>query len=392
MSSSSDLELLGTLDRDLLYIFVAGPGQGEGIAVALPGVGWLLVDGCTTGIYGDGLPLQTIVTRWRKDADEPVVAMVLTHPHRDHVGGFAELVNAFNPISIALVGDATVGIDLLSHARRALVGASAAADKVRAGSVKAAMLAIARWSDEHPHKLVPLHQGITLPAGPTPATIVARSPEPTYLGQLLSAPDVEKRLRKAENHLSIVLEIEYGEARVVLSSDLPRYHTGTTTQISSGWDQVLSTRRELGSHAGLKIPHHGSAEAMHPGLMSAGNGAERAWIVTPYNSSKLPSVADLGGLPNLLAQQTPVLLTGVPTSKKVQAAEPYPGAVFFSQLASRIDLQRLGEPFLDAGGVDVTPGDASEPLDPVWCVAFDRTGQVVGRWRGRSALEVFPDA
>jgi hypothetical protein len=385
------LETLGSLDRDLLYIFVAGPGQGEGIAVALPGGGWLLVDGCTTGIYGEGLPLQTIVTRWRRDAGEPVVAMVLTHPHQDHVGGFAELVNAFNPTSIALVGDATAGVDLLSHAWRALVGARATADKVRSGSVKAAMIAIARWSEEHPHKLVPLHQGMTLPVGPTPATIVARSPELTYLGQLLSAPDVEKKLRRAENHLSVVLEIEYGEARVVLSSDLPRYLTGTTTPIRSGWDQVLSKRPQLGSHAGLKIPHHGSAEATHPDLMSASSGAERAWIVTPYNSSKLPRVADLDGLPRLLEQQAPVLLTGVPTSKKVQAAEPHPGAVFLSQLASRIELQRLGEPFLDIGGVDVTPGDAGEPLDPVWCVAFDRTGQVVGRWRGRSALEVFPD-
>jgi len=40
--------------------------------------------------------------------------------------------------------------------------------------------------------------------------------------------------------------------------------------------------------------------------------------------------------------------------------------------------------------IELTPGDACEPLDPIWAVAVDSAGAVVGRWRGRAALEVVP--
>ena len=56
-----------SLDRSLLHVFVAGPGYGEGIAIALPGQGWLLLDGCET-THGK-LPLVAILERWRR-ADE----------------------------------------------------------------------------------------------------------------------------------------------------------------------------------------------------------------------------------------------------------------------------------------------------------------------------------
>lgn len=152
---------------------------------------------------------------------------------------------------------------------------------------------------------------------------------------------------------------------------------------------MLSVRPDLGSHAALKVPHHGSAEALHPDLMPAAP-AERAWVVTPYNSSRLPKVADMDALPWILSRQSSVLLTGVPASKTLQAAEPAPAIVRISQLRSRFALQPVGEPFMDSEGVELTPGDACAPLDPVWAVALDGAGAVVGRWRGRAAIEVVP--
>ncbi len=128
---------------------------------------------------------------------------------------------------------------------------------------------------------------------------------------------------------------------------------------------------------------------MHPDLMRAERNLAQAWTVTPYNSSRLPRVADMDGLPHLLDLRPSILLTGVPVSKKIQASEPAPGIVRVTQLVSRLASQRLGEPFLD-GGVELTPGDACEPLDPIWAVAVDSAGAVVGRWRGRAALEVVP--
>jgi metallo-beta-lactamase superfamily protein len=383
--TAQDLEALGPLDRDLLHLFVAGPGQGEGVAVALPGAGWLLVDGCTTGTRGEGLPLLAIVERWRSSADEPILAMVLTHPHQDHAGGFAELIELLDPRTIALAGT-----DLLSAARTAFETTKAASDRGRIGAVHAAIVAIDRWEEDHPGKLVALHQGAALPMDGSPASVVTRSPEAQILAQFLAEPGVRKRLKEDANHISVVLEIEHGAARVVLTGDLPRYRTGTRTAVPSGWDQVLPVRPQLGNHVALKVPHHGSADALHPDLMPAAGADTRAWIVTPYNSSRLPRAVDLDGLPQLLDWLPSILLTGVPVSKKVQAAAPTPGTVRIAQLVSRYAGQRVGEPFIDAGGIELTPGDACEPLDPIWAVAVDSAGTLVGRWRGRTALEVVP--
>lgn len=377
------LDVLHTLDRELLHVFVAGPGQGEGIAVALPGSGWLLVDGCTTGADGSGLPLLEIVKRWRASAEEPILAMVLTHPHQDHAGGFARLVEELEPRTIGLAGE-----DLHQHAKAAFESTRTTSDRLRTGAVYAALLAIDRWCEDHPGKLVALQQGTELSLPGSASSVVVRGPEPELLARFLSEPGVRKRLKEEANHISVVLEIEFGAARVILSGDLPRYRTGTRAAVPSGWDQVLSVRPELGSHAVLKIPHHGSAEAMHPDLMAAVAPTERAWAVTPHNSSRLPKLARMDGLPLLLTWQPSILLTGVPVSKKVQAVAPAPGTVRLSQLVSRLPLQVIGEPFLDTGGEELTPGDAHEPLDPIWAVAVNRAGAVVNRWRGRAALEV----
>ncbi|MGO9834299.1 MAG: hypothetical protein ACLP1X_08795, partial [Polyangiaceae bacterium] len=96
---------LATLDRRFLHLFVAGPGEGEGLAIALPGAGWVLVDGCRS-VYEkqpDGLPLEQILATFSNEA-EAVELMVLTHPHRDHFHGFAEMLEARPPKAVAIVG------------------------------------------------------------------------------------------------------------------------------------------------------------------------------------------------------------------------------------------------------------------------------------------------
>lgn len=64
LPAAEELSALATLRTDLLYVFVAGPGKGEGIAVAFPGGDWLFVDGCRTS---DTFPLRSIFDRFTWD-------------------------------------------------------------------------------------------------------------------------------------------------------------------------------------------------------------------------------------------------------------------------------------------------------------------------------------
>lgn len=380
MNRAGSLDALERLDRDHLHVFVAGPGLGEGVAVALPESGWLLVDGCTTGTDGRGLPLEAIVTRFRASADEPVVAMVLTHPHEDHVGGFAELIDALRPRVIGLLAWESPRRGALRALRSRPASTT---DRLRQGSVLRALSAVDRWAEEHPGKLLALCDGVPVPVAPSPAKVIARAPHEDEVVVFVTTEKLQGGYCRDTNRISIVLEVEHGAARLVLGSDLPRTAWG-------GWDRTMADHPHLGAHAVLKIPHHGSAEAMHPGLMPVRSAEQRAWAVTPYNRSRLPRVAELDGLPSLLEREPSILLTAMPASKRVQARVPQPGTVSLGQLASRMALQPTGTSFLDGAGVEVTPRDDLEPLDPVWCVAVDRTANIVGRWRGRVALEVVP--
>lgn len=108
-----DLEKLDALDDALLYVFVAGPGIGEGVAVALPREGWLFVDGCRT--LSDSFPLRELFERFRRKTDR-VLGVILTHPHRDHAYGVAELIGELSPEFVGVAGlEEDHPADLLRH-------------------------------------------------------------------------------------------------------------------------------------------------------------------------------------------------------------------------------------------------------------------------------------
>lgn len=382
------LSSLETLRRDWIHVFVAGPGQGEGIAIALPKRGWLLIDGCGTG---ERFPLEEIVKRWRGPAEEdPIHAMVLTHPHHDHVEGFAELIDALQPERIAVTAGQAPGETLL-RTTRALLGGRAGENThgtLLSQKVLAAIVALERWEEKNPGCLLGLTEGQTLLTHEC-VSICARAPHVIGLTRFLKKQGLERRLQQEANHISLVLELRFGNLCLLLTGDLPYLRGPKGGEIPTGWSAVSARHPHLGAHQGLKIPHHGSAEAMHPGWMTPRMHSARAWLVTPYNSSALPQLTRLEGLPRLLSVEPEVLLTAVPASKQVQAIQPALGQVRIGQLVTRTVQQKAGRSFLE-GGTDIRPGSAVGPLDPLWCVAFDKGGSVQGKWRGQAAIAVTP--
>jgi len=376
-----DLDALRTLDRSRMHVFVAGPGKGEGIALALPGRGWSLIDGAQADL---GKPsLLAIVERWRSSADERVELYLLSHPHDDHVDGFAAIVEALVPKRIALAGTAASPryVDILKDAPLP----RARDQELKATKVRAAFAAIRTWEDQHERAAEPVCRSETalLDDGRV-AVHVLSPPEDALTAYLKECEKTPKYLKSDANRYSIVLRVRFGDTQVILPGDLPT-KVGKS-DVVPGWNEVAAYDASLGDHAMIKVAHHGSAEAFHPAVMTTG-ACDRAWVVTPYNSSRLPNVAKADGLPRLVAARGQVCLTAVPASKAVQSAAPSPGIVSVADLADRVAKQPLGVPFA-SGAVDVTPGSASDALDCVWAVALDDAGNVVGLYRGRAALVV----
>lgn len=382
------LDELGSLDRSLLHLFVTGPGEGEGLAIALPATEWLLVDGSRARRQGnnDAYPVLELVRRFRSAGDS--VDLVFTHPHRDHCWGIPELIEELAPRTVATVGTDRPGATLVAEvdALEAAFAARTTAQAVRRNQVLQALRAIESWCDptQQPSgRLISLHDGIQLPLRSDAVAVYARSPVLSWL----TDQDLVHLATDRPNAMSTVLEVVFGNTSLILGADLPeRDHHGI---VPSGWTTVLQLHPRLVHHHGWKVPHHGSREALHPDLVGA-YPRSRAWCLTPFNSSSLPRTDDADGLDQLVRGQSPVHLTSLPLSKSAQAAVD-DGRVTPSELAEAIVHLGRGDRF-QQGDTVWHAGTGTAPLDAVWHVAFDDEGQVVARHRGAAAVEVFARA
>jgi hypothetical protein len=387
--TAEPLEALERLDPSLVYVFVAGPSKGEGVAVALPNdTGWLVVDGAALGSVS--IPARLIQHFAGSGARDEIAAYVLTHPHDDHVKGLPMLLERSPPRQVWVTaaspeGPHLIELTLRRREAKARPGGPTSA-KLRHSSVEAALVALALWQEKTGRSIGSALDGATIALEDSAVDLAVRAPA---AGEALSTilEELAGGNRRRANEASVVLELTYGETRIVLGGDLPRVPTRTTekaiagaTPLATGWARVMRDHGHLAAHSLLKLPHHGSRAAWDDALMGAPPRDTRTWVVTPYTSGRepLPHRSKLGGL---LSRQAPLHITHPPSAWEL-APEPW--------LVKAADIRPptpTGDPFADAAD-DIRPRPPKDALDPVWCFAFDASGWLRGRWRGTTARGV----
>jgi beta-lactamase superfamily II metal-dependent hydrolase len=302
--------VLPALAADELHVLVFGPGTGELVAVRAPPDDWLILDGCGVGRtkYGSAL-LEHYGVAPR--------LIALTHPHRDHAVGIADVVDAFTQ------GPASrwPRIGLLWPTPRDRVTLRDLQAYFTGGVVEDALSAIRdRWR-RHPASRWILEVGSSIQLGE--ASILVASPERDR------SRDAWRAWQRGDgydpNQIATVLDVSWHGHHLILGSDL-------VEQPGGGWTAAQARCRNA---VATKVPHHGSTNALHASWIRG----EPHLAITPFASSNLPRFDPAGGIARMLTTVDRVHLTALPRAYTAQAGTP--------QRLTRRQLERLGDTEID---------------------------------------------
>lgn len=376
MTAAASIDDLTTLDRTAIHVLVAGPGIGEGIAVALPGRGWIMVDSCRVP-SGTAVPLVDLYERLRIDEDDRVELAVLTHPHEDHVKGFPDLLERTQPARVGVVGKPPTESLYLEAKARHNARSGSADDETSKSNVTQALNAIRAW-ETGGRAVEALVDGSRVTLGA--AEVHCRAPNEAGVTAFFAEVDEEglwEKLRVRANELSIVLEIVLGDASILLGADLPTTESRAGGRsIATGWNYVMVTHPHLGDHSALKIPHHGSAHARHPELLRRPTKPRR-WVCTPFKDMPWLSPDGVG---SLLEVEDAVHLTARPTDWSIAA--PARGVVSYGAASAP---GPVADPLL-AGGRRKRPRSLADSTSHVWAFEFTGSGAPARMWAGDGAF------
>lgn len=245
-----------SLRDDLLYVFVLGPGTGESILIRGPGGGWLVIDSFRHG--KDRVSAARSILSHYNGTPELIV---LTHPHKDHFEGMIDLIDFYPKTKIGCVIPARIenkNLPQLDPVNALKSGAKPTYDRImqewtKSPERKWETFRHATWSIEG-LRVTSLH-----PIRPVSSAEWSEKP----------------------NEISSAMLLEWEQARILLGADVP----------NTQWPGIAKNFGELDKHVLLKVPHHGSRDAIHE---SWGQGdRSRCWVVTPFASQRLPRVEDV---------------------------------------------------------------------------------------------------
>ena len=281
-------------------IAVFGMGLGESILLRFQEEGniqWAVIDSARKKVDGTAInPALEVL----KAAGASPDLVVLTHPHRDHTKGMADLVRRAAPG--ALIGC----VEPLMEEETELT-AIVADDDRRANDVGQTILAHAAmstaWREATARRLV----------------VEAEANPFEFCGWEISVLHPPRRLAEAAaevmrlgktpnlNNVSAALLLRRDSVSFLLAGD------GEKT----AWDDIrerIAPDHLRESHP-LKVPHHGSMPALQPVVVDPAQPTSREQVVTPFPmSGTLPKLGPEGGAERLVQAGGSLRLTAMPVS------------------------------------------------------------------------------
>lgn len=227
-----------------LEVHMLDVGQGDAIALRTPHGHWILVDAGRAWPGGDA-GRQTVVPYIGRRGG-PLDLFVLSHPHTDHVGGAASVLDALHPITYV-----DAGFPGPAQAYRASLDA-AKRDRVA-------------WKRAHPDDQMEI-DGVVLEF---------LAPDSTWTASLVDP-----------NLASVVMLVRFGEIRMLFMGD--------AEQPEEAW-LLAHERDELRADL-LKVGHHGSKTSSSEPFLDAVAPRLALVSVGAGNSYHLPTPAIMGRL------------------------------------------------------------------------------------------------
>ncbi len=333
-----------------LHLFVIGPGTGETVLVLIPPESWIIIDSFKCG-RPSRPAAQSIVSRY----GGRLVILALTHPHQDHHPGFVELIDRFEHAVLGCV-----------HPRDSGITGALPIDAVAAlkeGAKPTYTRIWDEWSKDWTRRwetFRPERRAVG------EATVTSLHPE---------RPVTPAQWRRDPNAISSAMLVKWGNMRLLLGADVP----------NTEWPGIGADFPVLSAHAAMKVPHHGSREAIHEIF---GDGTpSRVWVITPFSKQRLPRADDFApsggpeGIRQALSFVSEVRLTALPFRHDCESEDPC--------VTTRGEIRDRTHPvpsrIRDEGFMSTTA-----PLDRQVVISFDRDGRVVRQWYGRGTARVGP--
>ena len=308
-------------EPDQFELSVFGPGYGEAALVHLGKGEWLVADSCVDQ-RSKAHPILRYLKRLGVDPSKQVKRIVVSHWHRDHVRGLAQMVEAC-PSALIFLSDAMKTDELMTMTMN---GANALSAQSPLRELREAIEVLNSRSPKHsiprPLRVASTGMNVYRRRGTVPCSVEAVSPSPSdviatkmELAELAKTDAMWRPAIRHPNDTSVALWIEFGDIRMLLGADLE-----ARSDESRGWASVVAYYSAYlqGQATIVKVPHHGSVTGHDDRMWGVMVDDQSHALIAPFRPSKLPQESDLNrilelaGRVHLTAQVDPVKVPSVP--------------------------------------------------------------------------------